>query len=388
MGISTLLTFLLLPLPQGPATAVPIEGAAAKPAAREKAKPGEVAPDTGLVLVPNDAALLLGLSIGDGGVRPVAPREAVEASAATERRPRRNARPVPAEGEFGIGTTPGGVRVHCREEGVKLSFPSGRELLFAPDGFLHLRDGSCAGPFAAGVDLWIADGSRVLIDRSGSKRLPVETVELIAGEDSVRLWRRGAPVRERVRHASWAPPVFCLGDGGVLYEARATGPLVALSLVLADRHSLWPKQRLALRTERLVSSMQDLLDSRMRRDEEKAAAEIDFLLQKKDEVFRVDRGAPSRVGSDPLQWLLSGGYDLEISHENGEVAVRIARHQEKPFVEWRLGYVDSICCLDETPEWGSDLRSMAGAEPGLQMTVLRNDVGRVTSVIDALKAAR
>lgn len=395
MGISTLLTFLLIPLPQAPSTlptAPPRAEKAAKPATHDLAK------DTGLVLVPSDAELLRGLALGDGGIAnggianggiASGPASvAVEAAATGERTSRRSVRAALGDGELGIGTTPGGVRVHCLDEGVKLTFPSGRELLFAPDGHLHLRDGSHAGPFVAGVDLWLTDGSRVLIDRSGSKRLPVESVDVLAGEDSVRLWRRGTAVRERARQASWAQPVFCLGDGGALYEARATGPLVALSLVLADEKSAMPKQRLALRTERLVASMEDLLASRMRRNEEKAAAEIDFLLQQKAEVFRVDRGAPARVGSDPLLWLLPGGYDLAIEHENGLVMARVARHQEKPFVEWRLGYVDSICCLDETPESGSDLRSMPSAELGLQITILRNDVARVTSVIDALKAAR
>ena len=33
--------------------------------------------------------------------------------------------------------TPGGVHVACRAVGVKLTFPSGRQLLVAPDGALH-----------------------------------------------------------------------------------------------------------------------------------------------------------------------------------------------------------------------------------------------------------
>ena len=57
--------------------------------------------------------------------------------------------------------TPGGVRVVCRTAGVKLVFPSGRELLVAPDGYLHLRGGEVGGPFRGGVELWLADGARV-----------------------------------------------------------------------------------------------------------------------------------------------------------------------------------------------------------------------------------
>ena len=37
--------------------------------------------------------------------------------------------------------TPGGVHVACRDAGVKLTFPSGRTLLVAADGGVHLRSG-------------------------------------------------------------------------------------------------------------------------------------------------------------------------------------------------------------------------------------------------------
>src|SRR6266581_3719188 len=73
--------------------------------------------------------------LGDGGVAAAAPREAAMRC------------------EPGAGTSPGGVAIACRREGVRLLFAGGRELLFAPDGFLHLRSGEVAGQFGGGVEL-------------------------------------------------------------------------------------------------------------------------------------------------------------------------------------------------------------------------------------------
>src|SRR5262245_28895145 len=142
-------------LPQNPtapaAPATPVD-AAAQPA---KVSVETMVPDaleSGLVLIARGSPPGHGWRLGDGGVR--------AAGAGASDLP----------GAPGECTTPGGVRVQCRSEGVKLTFASGRELLWAPDGFLHLRDGGVAGPFVGGVELRLQDGSCVRIDRGSSRR--------------------------------------------------------------------------------------------------------------------------------------------------------------------------------------------------------------------------
>src|SRR5262249_57265314 len=55
--------------------------------------------------------------------------------------------------EPGTAVSPGGVAIDCRREGVRLTFPGGADLLFAPDGFLHLRRREHAGPVGRGGEL-------------------------------------------------------------------------------------------------------------------------------------------------------------------------------------------------------------------------------------------
>ena len=121
----------------------------------------------------------------------------------------------PAFAEFGLGDcgmqpsacgelrwqkdqclTAGGVRVECRAVGVKLTFPSGRELLIAPDGFVHLRSGESAGPFPTGLELLLGDGQsvRIVLVPSANERLR----DVVVGDRERRLqpWRRGEPAAE------------------------------------------------------------------------------------------------------------------------------------------------------------------------------------------------
>src|SRR5262245_12942014 len=172
-----LLSVPLLPQnPTAPAPATPVD-AAAQPAAAAVETLVPEALDSGLVLIARGAPAGHGWRLGDGGVLAA------------------DAQQNDLSGERGECTTPGGVRVQCRSEGVKLTFASGRELLWAPDGFLHLRDGGVAGPFAGGVELRLQDGSCVRIDRGSSRRQALLAVDVaLASGRAVRLWWQTGPV--------------------------------------------------------------------------------------------------------------------------------------------------------------------------------------------------
>jgi hypothetical protein len=316
--MGTLLACVLIPalLPQHPAAPVAIADATASTSALE----------SGLVLVPPGNAPGSGWGLGDGGVAAADPSRAG------------------LPGGRGECTTPGGVSVRCQLEGVKLEFPSGRELLFAPDGYLHLRDGSAAGPFGGGVELRLLDGSTVRIDRNGSRRTPLSEVVVAApGGAAARLWWRRGAVHEPARSTWNGDRLFCLGDGGSLYRALALGPVVTLQRMLAPRGGRQlPEALLALDVGSALGSLRLLADSRARHTEPEAIAEVDLVLAESARVWPSDEPPPPRVSTDPLQFLLRSGYDLRFAVEGADVRLSMARHQQKPFVEWQLGYGASV----------------------------------------------
>ena len=377
MGVSSAFATLLFLLPQQPAAPAP---SGAERAGKQPARTASV--DTGLVVVPRGVALARGCLLGDGGVR-AAGKAVVEADA------RRGARAVDASlrSDVGTCTTPGGVVVQCRREGVKLTFPNGRELLYAPDGHMHLRDGSEAGPFHQGVELRLSDGATVAIDRSGSRRSPIECVEVTAADESVCLYRRGNPTMEKARGAFRVPPVFCLGDGGALYRVIALGPLVTFARVLAsaDQRQSMPEHRLCVLEGALVDSMSMLAASRARQRHPESVAEIELILAEEGRVFRSDMPMPPRTGSSPLQYLLHAGYDLTMVEELGMVRMQLARHESRPFLEWRLGYMTHICGMSATTEDGSGQERVDAPLPDLQANLLYHEIDAAMAVVAAVQ---
>lgn len=382
MGISTALATLLSLLPQQPArTIAPVEAVAAP---RNEAKNARPVADTGLVVVQRGATLAHGCLLGDGGVR------AMQAPVA-EATSRGGARAVEASlrSDIGTCTTPGGVVVQCRREGVKVAFASGRELLYAPDGHMHLRDGSVAGPFLNGVELRLADGSSVAIDRSGSRRSPIECVEVRHGEDATCVYRRGNPTREAARGVFRLPIVFCLGDGGSLYRAIALGPLVTMerALVPQEQREVMPERRLCVLAGPLADSMEQLCASRAQQRHPETVQELRLILSELASVFRSDAPMPPRTGSDPLQFLLHAGYDLRFVQQKGLVRMQLARNQREPFVEWRLGYGTAICGVSATTEEGSGAEVVTPPMPDLQAQLQYHEIDAAMNVISSLRRA-
>ena len=324
-------------------------------------------PDSGLVLAGPEAPGVSGFGLGDGGVR-------------------RSGGATIAVAGYGRCSTPGGVAVECRREGVKLTFPSGRELLCAPDGFLHLRDGSLTGPFAGGFELRLGDGSTVRFDLSGSRRAPIAEVVVEASGTAVRLWRRRTARRDPVRPTGWiGERLLCLGAGETLYRALALGPVVTLERVLAPKSDIdaLPQQRLALQVQPLLQSMRSLMNERTR-DQSDELLELRQFVARGPGILRQQGPDPARLGTDPLVFLLRGDYEIEFVSTRSSLRMRLRRPRRPPFVEWQLGYGTSACCVEASRRTGRAI-AVAAMVPELAVREQRNELGQALAVFKALR---
>lgn len=271
-----------------------------------------------------------------------------------------SADPVPL-GEFGLGdggaatgergdlrwsdggcTTPGGVRVECRSVGVKLTFPSGRELLVAPDGNVHLRTGEVAGPFDSGLELRLGDGACVRVALAPGARDRLRDVLVCADDRVLQPWRRGEAATNVETPKFWGGiRMCCCGDGGDLYRAIALGPLVVLERILvpADREKTTPKERLVVLTAPLVQSLATM--ERQHREPDAAVrhavAAVAAVVDRADGIFPAGASL-HRAEKDRLRWVLRGGFELQLDLE-GTLAPRLclfAGESVLPMVEWTL----------------------------------------------------
>lgn len=258
--------------------------------------------------------------------------------------------------------TRGGVVVEARAEGVKLTFASGRELLFMRDGHLHLRGGEHAGPFGTGIEFTFANGEKLRIVRSGSARAPIEDVLWIDGTEAVRTWGRSGPVFEAVEPQGWSGPrVLCAGHGDAVYRAVAVGPLLVLDAALlptADADRL-PMQRIVLAGEALAASLQALPGSvpRRRHDEEEMKGVVG-LAEVAGRIFAPGRRPPLRVEKGELRWSLHNGFELslEVTDQSPARLVLHRGHAVDGLVEWRLGAVTTLrlCVPPAAPAPGAE----------------------------------
>jgi hypothetical protein len=238
--------------------------------------------------------------------------------------------------------TPGGVRVQCQAVGVKLTFPSGRELLVAPDGHVHLRSGEVGGPFPTGLELLLADGTSVRVALAPSSAQRLRDVHVGDREQRLQIWRRGEPAAERVDGVGWAGlRMMCLGDGGDVYRVVALGPLLVLDrvLVAAERAETTPRERLVLLGTPLVQSLTVM--QRQHREPKavlrRAVAAVATIAEHGDQLFAPGRTLP-RAEQRRLRWLLRAGFELELEL-SGPMAPRLqlwAPDALLPMVEWTL----------------------------------------------------
>ncbi|HEX6810339.1 MAG TPA: hypothetical protein VF384_01835 [Planctomycetota bacterium] len=244
--------------------------------------------------------------------------------------------------ESGDCVTAGGVLVECLSAGVKLTFPSGRELLMAPDGRLHLRSGESAGPFAMGLELRLGDGTRVRIELAQSSQERLRDVLVVDGDRVLQPWYRGAKATRTERPGPWAGlRFFCCGDGGDVYRAVALGPLLVLDRVLvpATRADKAPRERLVVLTAPILDSLEVM--GRQHREPDaavrKAIGAVSAVADHGSDIFPAG-AALSRAEKDELRWLLRGGFELQLDVD-GPRAPRLALYYGQsvlPMVEWTL----------------------------------------------------
>jgi len=236
--------------------------------------------------------------------------------------------------------TPGGVRVACRSVGVKLTFPSGRELLLAPDGGLHLRSGEAAGAFKAGLELLLGDGCQVRISLAQSRADRVRDVWVCDGKRVLQPWRRGKAAKANGRQKRWAGlRLACCGDGGELYRPMAIGPLLILERTLVPKTRLddTPRERLVLLTDPLRKSLARM--PRQHRETDKpvrrAVAAVAAVADRGDQIFP-GGAALRRAEHDRLRWLLGGGFELQLDLDRSPQPTLqlFAGRSPMPMVEW------------------------------------------------------
>ncbi|MFM1871798.1 MAG: hypothetical protein RL398_1220 [Planctomycetota bacterium] len=260
--------------------------------------------------------------------------------------------------------TPGGATIECLAVGVKLTMPGGRELLVAPDGWLHLRGGEKAGPFAGGMELRLGDGTSVRITLNPSQQDRLRDVVVIADDEALQPWRRGSAARERARIATWPGiRMICAGDGGHIYRAIALGPLVTLDRVLVPDAAAEtaPTERIALLIEPLQRSLQRM--PRQHRTTEAAVrgavGAIEAIAARREEVWIDGLGLP-RIDEATMRWLLPDRSELLLSLRDSEPRLYLYETgMHRPLVEWRLG-ISPAAFLSNPHELQPDSSSVHG----------------------------
>jgi hypothetical protein len=356
MALLPLACVLFAAVPQNPAPVVP-------------------APPPELVFVAaEDPVPLSAFGLGEGGVR----------------LPEADAKLLTSEGE---ARTPGGVLVAVLDAGVKVTFASGRELLFAPDGFLHLRDEAMAGPFVAGIELHFGDGAVLGVHRSTSRREPITEVVVSARDRVRRIWRRGKAVDEYVRAAS-APGqrLLCCGQGDELFSALGLMPLVVLERVLCprQREAAVPMMRVAVLSAPLIQSLQALPREVLRPVGQQQEA-LRLALRVAQMGTRVFDAAspPPRVDRKQPRYALAGGYEVQVTLD-GTAAPKLqlfTGRGRNPFVEWSLGFASEARLLgataDDSPETAARGRVRLGE--ALPAFAARRELREVEAAFAALR---
>jgi hypothetical protein len=276
--------------------------------------------------------------------------------------------------------TAGGVQIAIRAVGVKVTFPSGRELLFAPDGVLHLL-------FADGQTL------RVTLAAHAEERVR----EVVVGDADRRLqpWRRGAAASEVVRHTPWpGQRLVCCGDGGDLYRPIALGPLLVLEreLVAQERADAAPRQRLVVLSTPLVQSLRVMqrqhrdVDARVRA----AMTAVGAIADRADMLFPAGASL-HRAERDRLRWLLPAGFELEIER-TGQMAPLLqlyAGGSPLPLLEWTLRADGAVFLInphrdDVGKRWHGNGTRLPRVVPELQAREEHFERGRALRTIGRL----
>ena len=264
---------------------------------------------------------LAALALGDGGVQKTRLRPGLER---------------------GRATTPGGVLVQARKEGVKLTFPNKQELLVTPAGRVHLRSGEMTLPYLTGLQLLLADGSIVTTIRAPGGRRPLSTVEVTMNGRTYRIWTlytRALDATYKRRPAG--PALLVLGDGRVLYRAIPIGPVVVLERTLCPKplRGRYAKVRLAVVGDVLRESLRRLPAHAPRRSVQfsQVREAADRLAALAGRIFP-PRPIPRPAGAVGELWLqLPEGFRLQVVADDRRIIMGLYRGAtETPAVEWLI----------------------------------------------------
>lgn len=292
--------------------------------------------------------------------------------------------------------TPGGVHVACRAVGVKLKFPSGRELLVAPDGALHLRSGEAAGPYRAGLELMLGDGSTVRVTLAQGRSDRVRDVLVSAGKRALQPWRRGKPAKKSTSVKHWSGiRVACCGDGGDLYRPMAIGPLVVLDRILVPKERLaeTPRERLVLLTDPIRRSLARMPRQHRETDApvRRAVAAIAAVADRGEMIFP-GGAALRRAEHDRLRWLLGGGFELQLDADKaGKPRLQLFAGQSPlPMVEWLLSASTAAYMLNPRRDqlgkrWHGNGTRLPVAVPALQVRDYLSELPHALEVIRRIK---
>lgn len=162
--------------------------------------------------------------------------------------------------------TIGGALVRVAPEGVKVDFPSGVELLVDRRCRVHVRGAGATLPALHGIDLVLADGTRVVSKPSGSAgREPLRTVGVEDANTKRMLWQSRRRVRTAAHRRDPSLPssgltYHVLGDGDVLYRCTERGPLVLCERIFcpAERRREFPERRYVVVGDALSESLTEL----------------------------------------------------------------------------------------------------------------------------------
>ncbi|MCB9878878.1 MAG: hypothetical protein H6835_14885 [Planctomycetes bacterium] len=288
--------------------------------------------------------------------------------------------------------TPGGVRVVVRSVGVLLRFPSGRELLVAPDGVVHLRSGESAGNFPHGVELLLGDDSAVRVSLAQARKNRVRDVEVVHGRRALVPWRRGSAAQDEARTDRWAGArLACCGDGGDLYRPLALGPLVVLERVLVEeqRVDATPGERLVVLAQALRQSLQTM--GRQHRDVDadvrRAVTAVAGVADRGDVILPVGAALP-RAERERARWTCGGGFELQLDLD-GPLAPRLALFAGRsplPMVEWSLGTGAAAYLTNPKPDqlgkrWHGNGTRLPQVVPELQVREHLEELPRALAVL-------
>ncbi len=239
--------------------------------------------------------------------------------------------------------TPGGVTVHTRKEGVKITFANNRALLITPAGRVHLRGGEKTLAHPKGVRLLLADGSSVTARRAPGGRQPLSSVEVEVEGRTHRIWNQCSSTMNASHVGAFpGPALMAVGDGRVLYDATPLGPMIVLERVLCPKplESDYAKVRLAIVADVLAASLRRLPQHTPRGSvqfpQARKAAETLAVLS--DRIFPT-QPIPRPVGAIGELWFeLAAGFTLNVVAGDHTVVIGLyGETSETPAVEWLVG---------------------------------------------------